>query len=193
MSTNPYLTEIDLFSFNFAPRQWAQCNGQLLPINQNQAMFSLLGTTYGGDGRITFGLPDLRGRAALGFGQGPGRPDHPLGESTGTETVTTTLTQLPQHTHAASPTAITATPRCKNGAGNQQTPVNTVPAIDAANAVLMYSNAAPDASANTGAVALSGSVATTLTGSSQAHENRQPLLALTFCIALQGVFPSRQP
>ena len=106
--------------------------------------------------------------------------------------MTTTLTQLPPHTHTASPTAITATPRCKNGAGNQQTPVNTVPAIDAANAVMMYSNAAPDASANTGALALSGSVATTPTGSSQAHENRQPLLALTFCIALQGIFPSPQ-
>ena len=189
MSTNPYLTEIELFSFNFAPQHWAQCNGQLLPINQNQAMFSLLGTTYGGNGQTTFALPDLRGRAPLGFGQGSGLPNHPLGESAGTETTTISLSQLPQHTHVVSPTAITATPRCKNGAGNQQTPVNTVPAIDAANAVLMYSNAAPDTSANTDALALSGSVATTPTGSSQAHENRQPLLALTFCIALQGVFP----
>jgi microcystin-dependent protein len=189
MSTSPFLSEIDLFAFNFAPHGWAQCNGQLLPINQNQALFALLGTTYGGNGITTFALPDLRGRAALGFGQGPGLSSHALGESTGAESITLTVSQLAAHSHTVSPSAITATARGRNAPGNQQTPVNAVPAIDAASTVLMYATATP--TANAGALTLTGTVSAGAVGSTQAHENRQPLLALTFCIALQGIFPSQ--
>ena len=192
MSTNPYLSEIDLFSFNFAPNHWAQCNGQLLPINQNQALFSLLGTTYGGNGQTTFALPDLRGRAALGFGQGSGLSDYFLGQSAGSESIALVAAGLPPHTHAVNPAAITGTARCRSGAGTQQTPVGGVPAVDASNAVMPYnSDAAPAGTLNSGALALSGTLSASSTGTGQAHENRQPHLPITFCIALTGVFPPR--
>ena len=191
MSDEPFLTEIVLFSFNFAPRGWAQCNGQLLPINQNQAMFALIGTTYGGDGRTTFALPDLRGRAAVGAGAGPGLSPYDLGQKGGTETVTLTETHMAQHTHAVGPASVTATARCRGGAGNQQTPVGSVPAADASGTLAMYSNASPDASMNAGAIALAGTPTASAAGGNQPHENRQPYLPLTFCIALQGIFPSQ--
>ena len=190
MPLEPYLTEIVLFSFNFAPRGWAQCNGQLLPINQNQAMFALLGTTYGGNGQTTFALPDLRGRAAIGVGTGPGLSPYALGQKGGTETVTLSLAEMAQHTHALSPASVTATARARAGAGNQQTPVGGAPAADASGTVAMYSNAPPDASMNSAAVALAGTPTASMTGGNQPHENRQPHLPLTFCIALQGIFPS---
>src|SRR5688572_27427622 len=107
MSDEPFLTEIVLFSFNYAPRGWAQCNGQLLPINQNQAMFALIGTFYGGDGKTTFALPDLRGRAAVGAGIGPGLAAYELGQKGGSETVTLTQPQMASHTHAIDATALT--------------------------------------------------------------------------------------
>jgi microcystin-dependent protein len=192
MSSNPYLGEIVLFSFNFAPRGWVQCNGQLLPINQNQALFALLGTTYGGNGQTTFALPDMRGRAALGFDQGtagPGLSNYPLGQSSGTESITLGQAQMPLHSHALTPSAVTPTARCRSGGGNQQTPVGNVPAADASGTVATYSNAAPDASMSTASVAVAGTMTAALTGSSQPHDNRQPYLAMTFCIATQGVFP----
>jgi microcystin-dependent protein len=152
-------------SFNFAPRGWAQCNGQLLPINQNQALFSLLGTMYGGDGRVNFALPDLRGRvmvhtdnSAFLQGQAGGEASHVL-----------TLSELTTHTHAV--TAMT-------GAGTTNDPTGTRFAVD---------NNLYAATANP--VALVSSAVTTI-GGSQAHENRQPYLALMFCIALSGSFPS---
>jgi microcystin-dependent protein len=191
MSANPFLSEIVLFGFNFAPRGWAQCNGQLLPINQNQALFALLGTTYGGNGQTTFALPDLRGRAAIGFGQGPGLTNYALGQSAGSESATLTDAQMPQHSHAVSPASVTATARSRAGAGTQPTPVNAIPAADPSSASWRYSNAAPDANMAAGSVAIAGSVTASATGGSQAHENRQPYLAMTFCIALQGVFPSQ--
>ena len=190
MSIDPFLAETVLFSFNFAPRGWAQCNGQLLPINQNQALFSLLGTTYGGDGRTTFALPDLRGRAIVGNGQGPGLSSYALGQRGGSESVTLAETQLPAHAHVISGT-MSAVANCASGGGNQQAPAGGLPAADAAAAVMMYSNAAPDASMSPGALAVAGGV-TAVTGNSQPHENRQPYLAMTFCIALQGVYPSTE-
>jgi microcystin-dependent protein len=191
MGLDPFLSEIALFSFNFAPRGWAQCNGQLLPINQNQAIFALLGTTYGGDGKTTFRLPDLRGRIAVGVGQGAGLSNYDLGQASGTESATVTAAQMPAHTHTVAPSAVSATLRARNAAGNQQTPSGGVPAADASGTVSLYSDALPDASLNAGAVTLTGGVTAASTGGGQAHENRQPYLAMTFCIALQGIFPSQ--
>ena len=155
-------------SFVFAPKGWALCNGQLLPINQNQALFSLLGTTFGGDGRVNFALPDLRGRTPLHVGSG-----HTLGERGGEQAHTLSIAELPTHTHVLNGTTAAAT--TGNPAGNllAQTDATTGDVYGApANLVAM----APQAIGNT--------------GGSQAHLNMQPFLTLSFCIALQGIFPS---
>ena len=163
----PFLSEIRIMSFNFAPKGWATCDGQLLPINQNQALFSLLGTTYGGNGQTNFALPNLRGRASLHTGNG-----HTLGESAGSSSVTLTQQQMPQHIHmlAVSNTAtggtIVATGNVLGNAGSQ-----------------VYGAAQALQAMNPGCV---GSV-----GGSQPHNNMMPFLVLNFCIALQGIFPSR--
>ena len=161
----PFLSEIRIMSFNFPPKGWALCNGQLLPINQNQALFSLLGTTYGGDGRVNFGLPDLQGRIPIHMGSG-----HTLGERGGEQAHTLSISELPTHTHSmkASPTD-----------GDQ--------ILAAANylAPVFQLYGAP---ANLTAMA-PGSIGNT--GGSQAHLNMQPFLTLSFCIALQGIFPSQ--
>lgn len=161
----PFLAEIRMMSFNFAPRGWALCNGQLLPINQNQALFSLLGTFYGGNGQTTFGLPNLQGRVPIHVGNG-----HTQGEAAGTPTVTLLVSQLPAHSHLASATSVN---------GTTATPTNNV--------LASYLNGyGPVAALTTLAADEISSV-----GGSQAHENRQPFLTLNFCIALQGIFPSR--
>jgi microcystin-dependent protein len=185
--TEPFISEIDLFSFNFAPAGWAACNGQLLPINQNQALFSLLGTTYGGDGRTTFALPDLRGRVPMGVGGG-----HALGEKLGSETIVLDATQMPAHTHTINGSGLTATAKCRSGAANQQSPLAGVPATEATNVTAVYGSAAPDSDMKTGAIAVGGSLTTTNAGGAVGHENRQPYLALMYCIALTGIFPSQQ-
>jgi len=181
----PFLSEIALFSFNFPPKGWAFCDGQLLPINQNQVLFSLLGTTYGGNGQTNFALPDLRGRVPIGVHD----QNHPLGEGSGVETVTIVATAMPQHTHALDVSSLTATARCGSGVGNVPTPVDTVPAVEVPGDTLAYSTAAPDANMSAAAATLSPVVSTV--GGSQPHENRQPYLGLNYCIALQGVFPSQ--
>ncbi len=164
----PFLSEIRLMSFVFAPKGWALCNGQLLPINQNQALFSLLGTTFGGDGRVNFGLPDLRGRAPIHVGSG-----HTLGERGGEQAHTLSIAELPTHVHAAQATTVTAT---------TNTPTNTVMLAQSTAANLYASGAS-----NLGAMAPN---AVANVGGSQAHLNMQPFLTLSFCIALQGIFPS---
>jgi microcystin-dependent protein len=161
----PFLSEIRLMSFNFAPKGWAMCNGQLLPINQNQALFSLLGTTFGGDGRVNFALPDLRGRVPIHVGSG-----HTLGERGGEQAHTVSIAELPQHTHVIN---------ANTGAGNATAPVN---------ALLAKAPAATYAPPSQPVAMNPGSVLNV--GGSQAHLNMQPFLALTFCIALQGIFPS---
>lgn len=161
----PFLSEIRIMSFNFAPKGWALCNGQLLPINQNQALFSLLGTTYGGDGRVNFALPDLRARTPIHFGEG-----HTLGERAGEASHTVTLSELPTHTHA-----LMAQP----ATGTQLPPANAFLA-QASNVYRTADNL----------TALLPATVTSV-GGSQAHLNLQPFLALTFCIALQGIFPSQ--
>jgi microcystin-dependent protein len=161
----PFLSEIRIMSFGFPPKGWALCDGQLLPINQNQALFSLLGTTFGGDGRVNFGLPDLRGRAPIHVGSG-----HTLGERGGEQAHTLSISELPTHTHVA---------RASSAVGDIPTASGAVLASP-----LNQSYRPPDA---LGAMR-AGTLANV--GGSQAHLNMQPFLILNFSIALQGIFPS---
>lgn len=169
--SEPFLAEVRIVGFNFAPRGWAFCDGQILPINQNQSLYSLLGTTYGGDGRTSFALPDLRGRVPIHVGRSNGGDDHRLGSKSGEETHTLSANEMPQHTHPLEASTD------ENGG------------IAAANNVLarapqaLYADPPPDTPLQSSSI---GNV-----GGGQAHENMQPYLAVNFCIALQGLFPSR--
>ena len=189
--SEPFIGMIILVGFNFAPRGWALCNGQLLPINQNTALFSLLGTQYGGNGQTTFALPDLRGRVPNGMGQGPGLSNFTIGQVGGVEAVTLAVNQMPTHTHVITPGGLAATSKVKNAAGNRQTPVGNVPAIEAAGVTATYSDQVPDASMGAGAIAISGNPTAATAGGSQPFENLQPYLTMNYCIALVGIFPSR--
>ncbi|HYQ86708.1 MAG TPA: tail fiber protein [Bacteroidota bacterium] len=174
---NPFVAEIRIFPFNFAPKGWAFCDGQLMPISQNTALFSLLGTTYGGDGRSTFALPDLQGCAPLHFGQGPGLSLRDLGERAGSDTVTLLQTEIPAHTHGVSG---------RNSVGQDVSPQGDVWATPgAARGLNMYNQSAG------GAPQMSPAAFSTA-GSSLPHNNLPPYLTLNFCISLQGVFPPRQ-
>jgi microcystin-dependent protein len=164
----PFLSEIRIMSFGFPPKGWALCDGQLLPINQNQGLFSLLGTTYGGDGRVNFGLPNLQGRAPIHMGSG-----HTLGERGGEQAHTLSIAEIPTHVHALNGT---------NVAGAQPIPASAIPAEDTT--ATPYLPADNDLAAMTAASILS-------TGGGQAHLNMQPYLVLNFSIALQGIFPSQ--
>lgn len=169
----PFVGQIMMVGFNFAPRGWAFCDGQLLSISQNTALFSLLGTTFGGDGRTTFGLPDLRGRIAKHVGNGPGLSQVRWGEKGGAETHQLTVPELPSHTH---------TLRCNSGAANSDTPVGAVPSVDEG-ATESFSNDTPNANMNAGAALP--------TGSNQSFDIRNPFLGIYHVIALVGIFPSR--
>jgi microcystin-dependent protein len=171
--SEPFLGEIRMFAGNFAPKGWAMCNGQILPINQNTALFSLLGTFYGGNGIATFALPDLRSRVAIHEGQGPGLSPYNLGQVGGVESVTLLSSQIPAHTHSVN---------AATTGGNQPSPASGFPAIESTGTSLNYSSAS-----NT---TMNGSMIAPNSGG-QAHENRQPFLAVNFIIALQGIFPSR--
>ena len=161
----PFLAEIRIMSFNFAPKGWALCNGQLLPINQNQALFSLLGTTYGGNGQTTFALPNLQGRTPIHFGAG-----HTLGETGGEQSHTISIAELPVHTHIVNASSATGDQNFANGnvlaaAGNRYSGPSNLTTLNASSI--------------------------TNVGGSQAHLNMQPFLTLNFRIALQGIFPSQ--
>ncbi|WP_300680564.1 tail fiber protein [Nocardioides sp.] len=171
---DPFVAEIRPFAFNFPPRGWAFCAGQVLPISQNTALFSLLGTTYGGDGRSSFALPDLQGRAAMAPGQGPGLSLHDLGEVGGTETVTLLASEMPSHTHALV---------AANASGDLRAP-------GSGRALAAPSNGALYAPSTSALQPLHASELASA-GSSTPHNNMQPYLTLNFCIALQGVFPPR--
>lgn len=175
--------EVRLFAGNFAPRYWAFCDGQLLPISQNQALFSILGTTYGGDGRTTFALPDLRGRVPLGQGGGPGLGIRGLGQAGGTETNTLTIAQLPAHNHNASGTV---TPKAKDGSPNHANPGSNYPAALNLRGKAGYSDN-PDTVMGPSPV----NVTTENIGGFQPVNNMQPWLGLNFIICVQGIYPSR--
>jgi microcystin-dependent protein len=170
---DPFVAEIRIFPFNFAPKGWAFCNGQLLPISQNTALFALLGTTYGGDGKSTFALPNLQGNAPMHPGQGPGLSLHDLGEMSGSDAVTLLVSEIPAHTHSClavedpgdlqAPSAARALARSANGFAYVSGPANAP----------MAAQTLPPA------------------GGGQPHNNMQPYLTLNFCIAMQGVFPAR--
>ncbi|TGQ74619.1 phage tail protein [Mesorhizobium sp. M00.F.Ca.ET.186.01.1.1] len=162
----PFLSEIRIMSFVFAPRGWALCNGQLLPINQNQALFSLLGTTFGGDGQVNFALPDFRARTPIHAGGG-----HPLGERGGAESHTLSIAELPTHTHSVNANSNTGAVTNPNGAILAKAPANT------------YGSA-------TQLIAMAAAAVSSI-GGTQPHTNLQPFLTLSFCIALQGIFPSQ--
>jgi len=172
-ATEPFLGQIAFVPYNFAPRNWAECNGQLMSIAQNTALFSLLGTQYGGNGQTNFALPDMRGRVLIGDGSGPGLSPYTMGETGGEESHTLTINEMPAHNHQVN--AVTAE-------GNQNIPTASLPANTKA-LDKEYSNAA----ANTQMSPLMINPS----GGSQPHENRQPYLVLKCIIALQGIFPSR--
>ncbi|MCA9972192.1 MAG: phage tail protein [Anaerolineales bacterium] len=163
--SEPFLAEIRMFGFTFAPRGWALCDGQILPIAQNQSLYSLLGTTYGGDGRTSFALPDLRGRTPIHVST-----QHPLGQHSGSETHTLTAREMPTHAHAA---------LASSAAANDPMPEKHV----LAQADQLYNAATNLVDMNAASL--------TLTGGGQAHDNMQPYQVISFCIALQGLFPSR--
>ncbi|ULH17531.1 tail fiber protein (plasmid) [Deinococcus sp. KNUC1210] len=161
----PFLSEIRLMSFTYPPKGWALCNGQLLPINQNQALFALLGTTYGGDGRVNFALPNLQGRVPMHFGNG-----HPLGEQPGSQSITLTAGQLPTHMHTLAASSDSTNTKA-----------------DPASALLAPVNGGYGAANN---LTTLDSSSVTSVGNSQPHDNMQPYLTLSYCIATSGIFPS---
>jgi microcystin-dependent protein len=172
---DPFVAEIRIFPFNFAPMGWAWCNGQLLPLSQNTALFSLLGTTYGGDGKSTFALPDIQGRSVMHPGQGPGLSLHDLGETGGSETVTLLESEIPAHAHAlrANPATGDTPSPAQNAALARPGTINAYQTNASANLAPMAGESLPPA------------------GGDQPHNNLQPYLTFYFNIALQGVFPPR--
>ena len=173
--SSPFLAEIRMFGFNYNPRGWAFCNGQLLAFSQNTALFSLLGTTYGGDGRTTFALPNLQGSFPVTSGQGAGFSQYVLGQVGGTTAVTLLSTQLPAHTH---------TMNAQNANGNSVSPVGNMTAqFGLRTAGENYGSDATTTPLTAGAVSV--------TGGSQPHNNLPPYLAVNYCIAMQGIFPQR--
>ncbi len=171
---DPFVAEIRIFPFNFAPRGWAWCDGQLLPLSQNTALFSLLGTTYGGNGKSNFALPDLQGRAPMFWGQGPGLSLRDLGETGGSETVSLLESEIPSHSHAFNASGAPA---------DAQVPTGNSPA--------RIIGAQPYATPAGASLGMMAPEALAPAGGDQPHNNMQPYLTFYFCIALQGVFPPR--
>lgn len=174
--SNPFVAEVRIFPFNFAPTGWAFCDGQLMPISQNTALFSLLGTTYGGDGKSTFALPDMQGNAPMQPGQGQGLSFRVLGEMSGVDSVTLLQTEIPVHTHSVNTHNLDA--------GGLQNPAPTVLLAKSGQANAYQSNTSQN-------LVMMAPQALSVAGGSLPHNNMQPYLTLNFCIALQGVFPAR--
>lgn len=176
---SPFIGEIRLFGGTFVPEGWAACDGRLLPIADYETLYSLIGTTYGGDGQSTFGVPNLSGRVALGAGQGPGLSNYQAGQTGGAEKVTLQASQMPAHTHSAS-----ATLQVNAGAGTSTTPVGSLLATGSRSAYAATQGTAGAMAAN------SVNATTSPAGGDVVHENRQPSLAITYIIAWQGIYPS---
>lgn len=170
----PFIGQIIMVGFNFAPKSYATCDGQIMSIAQNTALFSLLGTTYGGNGQTTFALPDLRGRTPIHQGNGPGLTPRVMGEMSGEENHTLLTTEMPMHNHLASGSSADA---------NNTSPAGNTWANEGTATTNLYVNSAPNAPMNAQAIGTSGG--------NQPHNNMQPYLVINFCIALQGIFPSR--
>ena len=183
MSTEPFIGEVKLFGFNFAPKGYATCQGQILSIAQNTALFSLLGTTYGGNGQTTFGLPDLQGRMAIGQGSGPGLPAHSMGEISGTPSVTLLTSNIPPHVHPAQ--GITVQVPVSTGGADQSSPAGGFLADQGTDT---YSSVSTPGS-NYGNLQVGGM--TGVTGSGMPIGIMNPYLVMNYSIALQGIFPSR--
>ena len=171
---DPFVAEARIFPFNFAPKGWAFCDGQLLPLSQNTALFSLLGTTYGGDGRSTFALPNMQGNAPMHPGQGPGLSLHDLGETGGSASVTLLASEIPSHSHGMIAATSTATKSVPSG-----------------NSLSRASGATPYVAPAGAPIVQMSDMSLAPSGGDQPHNNMQPYLTLSFCIALQGVFPPR--
>jgi microcystin-dependent protein len=171
--SQPFLGEIRMFAGNFAPAGWALCDGQLVAISQNDTLFQLIGTTYGGNGTSTFALPDLRSRVPVHMGQGPGPSSYILGSTGGVESVTLTVSQMPIHTHP---------PQVRAGAGTSDRPDGRVWAAPSEPSAKLYASGAPDSTMNQALVKPAGG--------SQPHENMAPFQAINFIISLTGIFPS---
>jgi microcystin-dependent protein len=169
----PFLGQIIQVAFNFAPRGYAMCNGQLLPISQNEALYALLGTTFGGDGVSSFALPNLQGRIPLHQGQGPGLTNRVMGAMAGEEEHTLISNEMPTHTHIAN----------ANSAANQTLPANNLWGGDSTGTFALYSNGTPDSQLSPQAIGVAGG--------SQPHDNMQPYLVTTFCMAMVGIFPTQ--
>ncbi|MBB5066006.1 phage tail protein [Granulicella mallensis] len=174
--SSPFVGEIEIFGFNFAPVGWAQCQGQLMPISQNTALFSLLGTQFGGDGKSTFGLPNLQGQIPVGQGQGPGLSPYVIGETAGSETVTLTLAEMPGHTHTLPVDA-------GDGRAPAPSPTTVLGATGRGAADVYADSATPGATMTVTSVGPGGG--------SQGHNNMMPYLTLNYCISLRGIFPAR--
>jgi microcystin-dependent protein len=182
MFIEPYLANITIFAGNFAPRSWMFCQGQLLAISQYDALFALIGTTYGGDGQTTFALPDLRGREAIHAGQGPGMNTYTLGEMSGTESVTLLSTNLPVHTHTV--ISLTGNPPASQNGGTLATPVNNIPATTTG--INTYNS-----TGTSNMAATTNNAVTAQAGSSLPLGIVSPVMAMNYVIAVEGIFPSR--
>lgn len=193
----PYLALICIFGGNFEIRGWAFCQGQLLPISQNTALFSLLGTTYGGNGQTTFSLPDLRGRAPIGIGQGPGLSNYVQGQSGGHESTTLLITNMPQHTHTADVSGLTVAPSASTANGTTNIPAAglvpaQVPVIGSGpSSITMMAYGAQDNSTTLAPAKVSGNVTIGPAGGNQPFSIQNPYIAMNYLIALQGIFPGR--
>ena len=199
---DPFIGQIIMFAGNFAPRDWAFCDGQLLPISQNQSLYSILGITYGGDGRTTFGLPDFRGRVPIGQGQGNGLTTRRMGEQIGIEEVTLSTAQMPIHSHAAKTTisgsSVAAKLNASSAEGTTNVPLNNylaMPTNIARSSVNMYGSSADVEMANDAikidVSGLSAETTVNQTGGNSAHNNIQPSLVMNYIICVNGVYPPR--
>jgi microcystin-dependent protein len=187
--SQPYVGQIILVGFSFAPVGWLPCDGRLVAIAEYDVLFQLIGTTYGGDGEETFALPDLQGRVPMGMGTGPGLTTRSIGERDGSEELTLTINNLPVHTHAIDISNVVAAIACRSGAANSASPAGNIPAGEAAGVTMTYSSQPADTVMGA-AVSPGNSAPTGITGGSQAHTNMQPYLVMQYCIATEGVFPS---
>ena len=185
----PYIGQIILVAFNFAPLAYVPCDGRMLAIAEYDTLFNLIGTTYGGDGQTNFAVPDLRGRVPIGMGAGPALTARTIGEFAGEETVTLTVNNLPVHSHTIDATNVAAAVACRTGAGNARSPVGNVLAAEAAGTTMTYAAAAAD-TAMAGTLATGATAASGPAGSNGAHDNMQPYLVMNYCIAAFGIFPS---